>query len=254
MKIMAIALNTFREAIRDRILYLLLFFAVAGLAFSRFLALITVGDRVRIILDVGLASISLVGVLMAILMGTGLVYKEIDKRTVYTLLSKPIHRYQFLLGKFFGLTATLLVMVALMSLIFFIIAWLHGASIGFPMLTALLFIFVELGLITAVAMMFSCFSTPILSSIYALAFYLIGHLSWGMKAFLEKMEPGLGKAAVQALFVLLPDLENFNFRTEVVHGLDIPFGILLPSLGYGVVYTAFLLLLAMAIFRRRDFI
>ncbi len=254
MKITAVALNTFREAIRDRILYLLLFFAGAGLAFSRFLALITVGDRLRIILDVGLASISIFGVLMAILMGTGLVYKEIDKRTIYTLLSAPIHRYQFLLGKFLGLVLTLLTMVMLMSFLFFIIVWLHGGGIGIPMLTALFFIFVELVLITAVSMMFSCFSTPILSSIYSLAFYLIGHLSWGLQTFLDKMETGFDKAVVQVLYIVLPDLENFNFRTEVVHDLEIPAAILLPSLGYGLLYTAFVLFLAIAIFRRRDFI
>jgi ABC-type transport system involved in multi-copper enzyme maturation permease subunit len=254
MKITAIALNTFREAVRDRILYLLLFFAVAGLVFSRFLALITVGDRLRIILDVGLASISIFGVLMAILMGTGLVYKEIDKRTVYTLLSTPIHRYQFLLGKFLGLILTLLIMVVLMSIIFFIIVWLHGGTVGAPMLTALIFIFLELVLITAVAMMFSCFSTPILSSIYSLAFYLIGHLSWGLQAFLDKMDAGLDKAVVQVVYVILPDLENFNFRTEVVHDLPIPSSIFLPALGYGLLYSAFLLFLAVAIFRKRDFI
>ncbi len=254
MKIAAIAVNTFREAIRDRILYLLLFFAVAGLAFSRFLALITVGDRLRIITDVGLASISIFGILMAILMGTGLVYKEIDKRTVYTLLSTPIHRYQFLLGKFLGLAMTLLVMVFLMSIIFFIIVGLHGGATGIPMLTALAFIFLELILITAAAMMFSCFSTPILSSLYSLAFYMIGHLSWGLKIFLEKMESGFDKAVVHILYLVLPDLENFNFRTEVVHDLQIPSEIFLPALGYGLLYTAFLLLLAVAIFRRRDFI
>ncbi len=103
MKITAIALNTFKEAIRDRILYLLLFFAVVSLIFSRLLAILAVGDRVKIIMDVGLASLSFFGALMAILMGTSLVFKEIDKKTIYTLLSKPIHRYQFLLGKFFGL-------------------------------------------------------------------------------------------------------------------------------------------------------
>ncbi len=121
MKIKVIALNTFREAIRDRILYLLFFFAAVALVFSRLLAVLTVGDRVKIIKDVGLASISLFGVLMAIMVGTGLVYKEIDKKTIYTLLSKPIQRWQFLLGKFFGLVLTLFIMILAMSLIFLVI-------------------------------------------------------------------------------------------------------------------------------------
>ncbi|MCJ7580293.1 MAG: ABC transporter permease [Candidatus Aminicenantes bacterium] len=254
MKIKAIALNTFREAIRDRILYLLLFFALASLLFSRLLALLTVGDRIKIVTDVGLTSISLFGTLMAILMGTGLVYKEIDKKTIYTLLSKPIHRHQFLLGKYFGLVLTLFVMLSLMTLIFFIIFFLQTLKIEWSMLLALLYIFLELCLITAVALFFSCFSTPILSSIFSLAFYLIGHLSWGLETLIKKMSPGAGKATAQILYTFLPDLENFNFKTEIVHHLPIPPQVLLFSTFYGIFYTAFVLFLAILVFRKRDFI
>ena len=118
MTIKTIALNTFKEAIRDRILYLLLFFAALSMIVSRVLAMLTVGDRLKIIKDVGLASMSLFGTLMAILIGTGLVYKEIEKRTIFTLISKPMRRYEFLLGKFFGLVLTLFVILLLMSVIF----------------------------------------------------------------------------------------------------------------------------------------
>ncbi len=254
MKIKAIAFNTFREAIRDRILYLLLFFALVSLLFSRLLALLTVGDRVKIVTDVGLASISLFGALMAILMGTGLVYKEIDKKTIYTLLSKPIHRHQFLLGKYFGLVLTLFVMLILMALIFFVVYFLHALTIEWSMLIALFYIFLELCLITAVALFFSCFSTPILSSIFSLAFYLIGHLSWGLETLIQKMEPGLGKVTAQILYTFLPDLENFNFKTEIVHHLPIPPQVLLFSTFYGIFYTVFVLFLAILVFRKRDFI
>ena len=254
MKIKAIALNTFREAIRDRVLYLLLFFALASLLFSRLLALLTVGDRIKIVTDVGLASISLFGALMAILMGTGLVYKEIDKKTIYTLLSKPIHRHQFLLGKYFGLVLTLFVMLFLMTMIFFVIYFLHALKIEWSMLIALFYIFLELCLITAVALFFSCFSTPILSSIFSLAFYLIGHLSWGLETLFKKMAPGVGKVTAQILYTFLPDLENFNFKTEIVHHLPIPPQVLIFSTIYGVFYTVFVLFLAILVFRKRDFI
>ncbi|MEE8378639.1 MAG: ABC transporter permease [Candidatus Aminicenantaceae bacterium] len=254
MKIKAIALNTFREAIRDRVLYLLLFFALASLLFSRLLALLTVGDRVKIVTDVGLASISLFGALMAILMGTGLVYKEIDKKTIYTLLSKPIHRHQFLLGKYFGLVLTLFVMMFLMTMIFFVIYFLHALKIEWSIMIALFYIFLELCLITAVALFFSCFSTPILSSIFSLAFYLIGHLSWGLETLLKKMAPGVGKVTARILYTFLPDLENFNFKTEIVHHLPIPPQVLFYSALYGIFYTAFVLFLAILIFRKRDFI
>lgn len=254
MKIRAIALNTFKEAIRDRILYLLFFFAAVALVFSRVLAVLTVGDRVKIIKDVGLASVSIFGVLMAILIGTGLVYKEIDKKTVYTLLSKPIQRWQFLLGKFFGLVLTLFIMTLAMGLIFLLIVLLHTGKLEGRMLLAILFIFLELILITAVAILFSCFSTPILSSIFSLSFYLIGHLSWGLETLIQKTRSGTGRLAIRGLSAILPDLENFNFKTEVVHNLPIPPGIFLYSLLYGLFYTAFILILAILIFRRRDFI
>ncbi|MCK4645818.1 MAG: ABC transporter permease, partial [Candidatus Aminicenantes bacterium] len=143
MKIKAIALNTFKEAIRNRILYVLLFFAGVCIVFSRILALLTVGDRIKIMEDVGLASLSLFGALMAIFMGTGLVYKEIDKKTIYTILAKPIHRFQFLLGKYFGLVLTLFVMLLSMSLIFLAVIFLHTFTVEWEMLVAILFIFLE---------------------------------------------------------------------------------------------------------------
>ena len=225
MKILTVALNTFREAIRDRILYLLLFFAAIGIAFSRFLALLTVGDRVKIIKDVGLASISLFGILMA-----------------------------FLLGKYLGLVFTLAVMIGLMSFIFLALIFAHTLTIEWKLLIAILFIFIELCVITAVAILFSCFSTPILSSLYSLAFYLIGHLSWGMETLIAKTKPGWGKTLLKIIYTFLPDLENFNFKTEVVHNLPIPGNIYWHSFLYGFFYSLFLLALAMLIFHRRDFV
>jgi ABC-type transport system involved in multi-copper enzyme maturation permease subunit len=254
MKIVAIALNTFKEAKRDRVLYLLFFFAAVAIVFSRALAILTVGDRIKIIKDVGLASISLFGVLMAILMGTGLVYKEIDKRTILTILAKPISRVQFLLGKYLGLVLTLFIMTSLMGVIFMGILFAHTLRIEWPMLTALLFIFIELLLITGVAILFSTFSTPILSSLFTLAFYLIGHLSWSLEMIIGKMKPGIGRGLVRVLYTILPDLENFNFKTEVVHGLPIPSGVYVSSTLYGLFYSAFILGLAVWVFRKRDFI
>ncbi len=254
MKIRTIAFNTFKEAIRDKILYLLLFFAVVCIVFSRILALLTVGDRVKIIKDVGLASLSLFGALMAILIGTGLVYKEIEKKTIFTLLSKPIHRYQFLLGKFFGLVLTLLIMLSLMSIIFLALLFVHTFKVEWPMLVAIFFIFLELCLITAVALLFSCFSTPILSSLFSLSFYLIGHTAWGLETLIKKIPPGTGRTLVRIFYYFLPDLENFNFKTEVVHSLPLPSSAFFYSILYGIFYTLFILTIALLIFRKRDFI
>jgi ABC-type transport system involved in multi-copper enzyme maturation permease subunit len=254
MTIKVIALNTFKEAVRDRILYLLLFFAALSILVSRILALLTVGDRAKIIKDVGLASISFFGALMAILIGTGLVYKEIEKRTIFTLISKPMRRHEFLLGKFFGLVLTLLVMLALMSVIFLALVFFHTFSVEWKMLLAILYIFIELILITAVAILFSSFSTPILSSLFSLCFYLIGHFSWSLETLIKKIPAGILKVLAQIVYTILPDLENFNFKAEVVHGLTIPPQVLLYSAAYGFLYTVFILILAILVFRRRDFI
>jgi ABC-type transport system involved in multi-copper enzyme maturation permease subunit len=254
MKIRAIALNTFKEAIKDRILYLVFFFATVCLVFSHLLALLTVGDQIKIITDVGLAAISLFGALMAILVGTGLVYKEIDKKTIYSLLSKPIHRYQFLLGKFFGLVLTLFVIISLMSVIFLLVLFLHTFHVEWRMFAVILLIFIELSLITSVAILFSTFSTPILSSVFTLAFYLIGHFSWGLETLIQKIQSGFLKILAQVFYTLLPDLENFNYKTEIVHHLPIPANVLILSTLYGVAYTSFILALAMFIFRKRDFL
>lgn len=254
MKIRAIAFNTFKEAIRDRILYLLLFFAAVCLLMSRVLALLTVGDPLKIIRDVGLSAISLFGMLMAILIGTGLVYKEIDKRTIYTLLAKPIRRSHFLLGKFLGLIFTLFIMLALMSVIFLAVIYFYSFQIEWRMLLALGFLFLELCLITAVAIFFSCFSSPILSSIFSLSFYLIGHLSWGLETLIRKLPSGANRVLARGLYTFLPDLENFNYKTEIIHHLPIPADLLLYSTIYGVLYTVFVLALAVLVFRKRDFI
>lgn len=254
MKILAIAGITFKEAKRDRVLYLLFFFAVFSIVSSRILALLTVGDRVKIIKDVGLGSINIFGVLMAVLIGTGLVYKEIDKKTIFTLLAKPLSRVEFIVGKFIGLVVTLAVMITAMTVIFLLNLYFHQFTIEWQLLIAIAFIFVELILITAVAILFSTFSSPILSSIFSLSFYLIGHLTWGLKILIQKARVQSTKFLLKFLYLVLPDLEKFNFKTEVVHNLPIPSQIFGWSLLYGLLYTAFLLGLAVLVFRRRDFI
>ncbi len=249
-----IARNTFREAVRDRVLYLLLFFAGVTIGLSRVLALLTVGDRLKIVKDVGLASIGFFGALMAILIGTGLVSKEIERRTIFTLLAKPIRRSEFLLGKFAGLVLVLLVMTGLMAAVLLLLLFAQTLTLDVRILAAAAFLFLELVLLTAVAILFSCFSTPILSSLYALGFYLIGHFSWSLETLLRKMRPGLGRTVVKALHLVLPDLEILNYKTEAVHGLAIPAAAWLTGPAYAAVYTAFVLAVAVLVFRRRDFV
>jgi ABC-2 type transport system permease protein len=251
-RIWAIASNTFREAIRDRILYLLLVFALLLMGFSQILSLLTVGGEEKIIKDLGLASISVFGVLTAIFIGVALVSKEIERRTIYTIVSKPISRHEFLLGKYFGLVLTLFVNTAVMTAWFYLILLLKGFADP-RLLVAIVLIFMELLLVTAFAILFSSFSTPILSTLFSLSLYLVGHLSWSLLLLQEKIQGQAGRMLCRVLYVVLPNLEIFNVKGDVVHGLPIPPSLPLWAFVYLAGYGGTVLAAACMILRRRDF-
>jgi ABC-type transport system involved in multi-copper enzyme maturation permease subunit len=249
--IWAIASNTFREAIRDRILYLLLVFALLLMGLSQVLSLLTVGGEEKIIKDLGLASISLFGVLTAIFIGVALVSKEIERRTIYTIVSKPIHRHEFLLGKYFGLALTLFVNTSVMTLWFYLILLLKGFADA-RLLLAILLIFLELLLVTAFAILFSSFSTPILSTLFSLALYLVGHLTWSLALLEERVGPA-ARALCRVLSWTLPNLEIFDIKGEVVHGAPVSAQIVLWAVVYLLGYGGAVLSVACLVLSRRDF-
>ena len=193
--------------------------------------------------------------LIAVLIGTGLVYKEIDKKTIYTLLAKPISRWQFLLGKFLGLVSILFVLTASMAVIFLVVVFAHTSKIEGGLILAVLFIFLELVLVTAVAMLFSCFSTPILSSVFTLSFYVIGHFSWGLADAHRKvaLRARQGRPA-RPLRRSFPTSRISTSRPTSSTACQIPAQVLRYSALYGLAYTLFILALAMLIFRKRDFV
>ncbi|HXV21738.1 MAG TPA: ABC transporter permease [Desulfuromonadales bacterium] len=251
-RIAVIALNTFREAIRDRILYLLLVFAILMMGFAQILSLLTVGSEEKIIKDLGLASISLFGVLTAVFIGVSLVSKEIERRTIFTIVSKPIHRHEFLLGKFCGLALTLLVNTSVMTAWFYLILLLKGFADP-ALLWAIALIFMELLLVTAFATLFSSFSTPILSTLFSLSLYLVGHLTWSLDLLGARIESSAGKLLCRALYYALPNLEIFNIKGEVVHGSPLPEALPLFALLYLLGYGGMVLASACMILNRRDF-
>lgn len=252
MKVISIALNTFRENLRDKLLYNLLIFALLMIGSSLILMRLTLGEFHRLILDIGLGSINFFGVLIAIFVGIGLVSKEIEKKTIYTIVSKPVARFQFLLGKYLGLSLTLLINTAIMACGLLVVLYVQEVPIHAVLFKALGLIVVEFMVITAVALLFSTFSSATFSAIFTLALYVIGHLTPDLKAFGEKMG-GLGKTILEGMYYVLPNLDRFNLKGHVTHQLDVPAGDLLLISVYGMAYTAFLLTLASAIFQRRDF-
>ena len=252
MKVLSIALNTFRENLRDKLLYNLLIFALLMIGSSLLLMRLTLGEFHRLILDIGLGSINFFGVLIAIFVGIGLVSKEIEKKTIYTIVSKPVSRYQFLLGKYVGLTLTLLINAAVMVIGLLAVLSFQDVPVHLVLFKALGTMFLEFMVVTAVALFFSTFTSATLSAIFTLAIFVIGHLTADLRMFGRKMDD-VGRATLDGIYYLLPNLERFNLKGHVTHQLDISGNDLLLIAAYGVVYTAFLLMLASIIFQRRDF-
>ncbi|MDX1390482.1 MAG: ABC transporter permease [Acidobacteriota bacterium] len=248
----AIALNTFREAIRDRILYLLLAFALVLILAARLLSLLTVGSEDKIIKDLGLGAISIFGVLTAVFVGVSLVFKEVERRTVYTLLANPVRRWQFVSGKYLGLLLVLGMNVALMSLTLSAVLLVRGQAV-LPLLPAVWLTLVELALVTAFSILFSSFANPILAALGTAAIYVAGHLAWSFELLKERMADGIGRMLCDVLYWTLPNLDLLNIRAEVVNEIAVPATRIVWATGYGLAYALGVVVLACVIFERRDF-
>jgi len=252
---LAIARNTFREAVRDRVLYNLVAFAVIMIASALLFGEISIGIQKTILINIGLSSISIFGLLIAIFIGIGLVYKELDKRSLYPLLSKPIHRWQFIVGKYLGLNLTLTVNT------FFMSAGLW-ASLYYLMRqfqpedqwiwAAIYFILLQLFLLTAVCLFFSCFSTPVLSAIFTFFLYVIGTFARDVREFGELSSNAGLKYVTAFLSYVLPNFGNYNVLASVAHGAAVPARLIALNTAYTACYCCALLTAAAVIFSRRD--
>ena len=262
----SVAINVFRESVRDRVPYNLVLFAVLLISSSYLLGQLTAGQDIKIIKDLGLAATSVFGLFIAIFIGIGLVSKEVERRSIYALLSKPVSRSQFIVGKYAGLVLTLAVNVTVMALALYVIlaymswsapptirAGWDAPGIDPALLKALLLIFIELMLITALALFFSTFSSPILSAALTFGLYIAGHFNADLKNFDRVVESRPAIWLARGAYHVLPDLSAFDVKTEVVHGLHVAPGFVASTAAYGLVYIAALLLVASVIFSRRDF-
>jgi ABC-type transport system involved in multi-copper enzyme maturation permease subunit len=249
----AIAFNTFREAIRDRILYSLLVFALAMIGASVVLSMLSVGAEERIIKDLGLAAIGLVGTLIAVFLGVGLVYKEIERRTLYTIITKPIRRADFVLGKYLGLALTLAVNVAAMGAGLILLTSSMEARPTWELLLPLALTLLKLLVVTAIAVLFSTFSTPTLSAIFTLALVVVGSLAEDLKLFAATFGGPLMQVGVGALYLVLPNLASLDVGGMVANGRPVPALVAWLAVAYGVTYVTALLASAVWIFQYRDF-
>lgn len=253
MKIRAIALNTFKEATRNKIYYLLIFFGIFFVLSSKLVILLTIGDKVKVLKDLGLASINFFSVLIAIFTGIDLVYKEIERKTIYNILSKPISRSCFIIGKFFGLALTLFVALISMVVMFFLFMLLFSGELDLKILVYFILLYFELLIITSISLLFSSISTPILSSVFTISLYLIGHVIWTFNEFKDKIINPIIKVISYILYYTLPNLEKFNIKNSIVMNVDIDIGMILGSICYAIFYITALLTLTILIFNKREF-
>jgi ABC-type transport system involved in multi-copper enzyme maturation permease subunit len=252
-RIWTLACNTAREAVRNKLLYSLLFFAILIISFAAVLSSLSYVERERILQDFGLAAIRLFSVAISIFVGVSLIHREVDRRTVYTILSKPLSRAEFLLGKYLGLVLIIWLQTAIMVFFFAAASWLMNAPLGASHLAAFALTGVEVAVVVAIATLFSAFTTPMLASFFSCGLWVTGHLTRDLRDMGSEATSALARDASIWMHRILPDLESFNLSIEAAHGLPVlASDVWLPTL-YGVGYIAVLLVMATAIFERRDF-
>ena len=261
-----VAVSVFRESVRDRVPYNLVLFAVLLISSSYLLGQLTAGQDIKIIKDLGLSATSVFGLFIAIFIGIGLVSKEVERRSIYALLAKPVSRPQFIAGKYSGLVLTLAVNVAVMTVAMYCVlgymTWMEtpafkagwdAPGVDPALLKAILLIFVQLMLVTAVALFFSTFSTPLLSAALTLGLYIVGQFNADLRNFDQVMESRTAVWLARAVYHVVPDLSAFDVKMQVVHGLPVSNSYVALTTLYGLLYIGALLVAATFIFARRDF-
>ena len=256
-KIYVIALNTFREAIRNKILYGVCLFALVLVAVAGFFGSVSVNDQSRVVKDFGIFSLSLAGVISTILTGVSLLNKEVKQKTIHNILSKPVGRSHFLLGKFLGLTATVSLLIALMGFFFIAVMYFIDGQLDLLLFQAILFILLEVVVLSAVTIFFSaCVVETSLAGIFTFAFYLAGRSLGYLYAFAEGLfgDSKILNFVFEAISWLLPDLRIYSVGDQIVYGISVTNGQLGTALLYTISYAALALLLGTLFFARRELV
>lgn len=253
-RIYAIALNTFREAVRSKVLFAILFFAILLIMGSLAFGELSLYEQERVIRDLGVVIITLFGALVAIYTGVSLLHKEIEKKTIYTIVSKPIERWHFLIGKYLGILFTMAVLIAVMAAIFFALLAVRQIPVEASIAQAMLLIYVEVAVIAAIAMVFSAFSSPFLSGMLTASLFLLGNLHDNIGHFAEASDSPMVRTVLGIARVLLPDLTLYNLSDEVTAVSPVTWNYMGYATGHALLYVTMLLVAAAVIFKRRDFI
>lgn len=255
MKVLAIALNTSREAIRNKVLYSILLFACLLTGISAAFGSVSIGDTMKFVKDFSLLSISLFGVVTTVVLGVSLLSKELDKRTIYNILSKPVARWQFLVGKYLGLLATLTIMMVLMTSALLVLLWFFERRIDWFLLPVVGAMLLELAILLAVAIFFSSIVvTPTLAGLFTIAAFLAGRSASWLSYFFGPEYPAVLRYTMRVLYAVLPHLDKLYVADQVVSGQVVPASYYLHAAAHATAYVGILLLLSVVIFRRREFL
>ncbi|CAN5374970.1 ABC transporter permease subunit [soil metagenome] len=253
-RIIAISRNAFREAVRDRILYNLILFVLLITGSAIFLGELTAGQESRVIVNLGLSSTLIFGTFISIFVGVSLVWKEIEKRTVYSIFSKPVRRGDFIVGKYLGLCLTIFVNVLVMgSGVSLALIYVGGGKFAANIWPAVFLIFLELTILTAVAIMFSSFSTPALSALLTFFVFIIGHFSTSLRDLAQDVGSKPARIVFDVIYYVMPNFSHFSFITETSSGILPPAAMLGGSTLYALIYDLVLLTITIVIFSRRNF-
>ena len=253
-RILTIASNTFLEIVRDRILYTLILYGTFLLVAARLLPEVAAATEAKILPDLGLAAMQMLGVLLAIVVGTGLVNKEILNRTIFVLVAKPVSRTEFVLGKHLGLSAVLVLMVALMTVMYYGVMVVNRIDVvPVELLIHSGLLCIQLALITAIALFFGVFTSTLLAMLMTVAIYLMGISSSGMVRFSKLSQNPMIEKIAGWLYLLLPDLSRLDLKNQVVYHLIPSQMALLTDVGYGLLYTLLVLTGTSLTLSRREF-
>lgn len=255
-RIFVMATNVFREVIRDRILYIIGFYALLMVVVMQLLPQIAASTEDKIFLDFGLAAMNVLGLIVAVFVGTGLVSKEIEKRTVLALIAKPISCAEFIIAKHLGLSSVLALLVAVMTVIYLALLQFQGITYSLvSILLASVFLFLQLSLITAFALALGVFTSSVLATLLTFGVYLVGNFSQDLVNIGRiSKNPGFERVT-QTLYLILPDLSRLDLKNLAVYGTQLlPSPLtLIANAGYGVVYIVLVLAIAILVFARREF-
>jgi ABC-type transport system involved in multi-copper enzyme maturation permease subunit len=259
-RIWAIGLNTFREASRNRVLYGIVVVAFGMIMFGMVLGEMSLHEEARVARDVGLSGVSLFGSLTAIVLGVSLLYGEIQRRTIHSIVSKPLHRYEFVVGKYLGMAMMLTVLVLIFTLSMALLLVQQGVAFESAVTKAVILSYVEVLLVAGVAVFFSSFSSPFLSGIFTLALFVTGRATGEMQRVIDEGKSGALEIPLRIAVKVVPDFNLFSVsgsRVEgelvSVHSDFVSWHYVTTATGYGLLYLAALLLVSSFIFSRRDF-